>query len=85
MWYNVLYDNVIDRIIGIIAVLKWIAPPGDDIEVKFGKVKIKVRGKNNQVTDGVDVAPVVNITKEESKPQTRKEKREKKKAERKNI
>jgi hypothetical protein len=71
-------------ILGMIAAIKFIAPPGEDIEVNFDKVKFVIRGKNNQVTDGLDVTPIVNITKEKSKRQKKKEEREKKRAERKN-
>ena len=72
----------------------WIYP-GDDRfvvatdwkpEIKFDKTKLVIKGKNNQVTDAIDVTPVMNIVKEarKSKRQMKKEERAKKKAERKN-
>jgi len=84
IWKGVSFV-LVGFILGLVATIKFIAPPGDDFEVKFGKVKIKVRGKNNQVTDAVDMTPIVNITQEKSKRQLRKEEREKKKADRKNT
>ena len=73
-------------ILGMIATIKFIAPPGEDVEIKFDKTKLVIKGKNNQVTDAIDVTPVMNIVKEarKSKRQMKKEERDKKKAERKN-
>ena len=73
-------------ILGMIATIKFIAPPGEDVEIKFYKTKLVIKGKNNQVTDAIDVTPVMNIVKEarKSKRQMKKEERAKKKAERKN-
>lgn len=55
-------------IAGIIAAIKWIAPPGDDIV--FGKIKVKGKG-NKQDT-------VIEIEKKTNK-QLRKEKRKNRK------
>ena len=77
-------------ILGMIAAIKFIAPPGEDIEIKFDKTKLVIKGKNNQVTDAVDVTPVMNIVKEarkskrQQKKEDRKMEREKRKLERKN-
>ena len=48
-----------------------LAPPTEDVEIKVAGLKIKVRGKGNVVTDGMDITDTAVINK--AKKKTRKE------------
>ena len=45
---------------GSIATLK-IFPPKEDIDIEFGKIKFKVRGRYNTVDDILDVTDIIDI------------------------
>lgn len=41
-----------------------VAPPKEDIEIEFGKIKWKLKGRKNNVTDGLDVTNLASVAKQ---------------------
>lgn len=62
--------------LGVIAGVR-VAPATKDIEVTLHKLKQKLRGRDNTITDGIDISDVLDIFDEplESKKLIRKERR----------
>ena len=52
-----------------------IAPPTEDTEIQFGKIKWKVKGRKNTVEDGLEVTNIVDIAKQTTAKPTWKERR----------
>jgi len=60
---------------GIIICVKWIAPPEEDINIEFGRTKFKIKGKNHNLSDVIDISDVFDMSDDEVKKLSRKEKR----------
>ena len=52
-----------------------VAPPTEDTEIQFGKIKWKVKGRKNVVEDGLEVTNIVDIAKKTKVKPTMKERR----------
>ena len=84
IFYQIGFYILIGYSLGVITTIKWWAPPENDIkiETKFGKLVI--RGRNNTVSDAIDVTDIADVAGVvPDKKQTRKERRVARRANRK--
>ena len=82
--YQIGFWLIIGYAAGVISTVMWIAPPGEDIEVKTIFRKLVVRGKQHSVTDMVDISDVADVVKtvDSERKLTGKERRAARKAKR---
>ncbi len=80
-FYQIGFYVLVGFGMGLIAGVR-VAPPTEDVEVKLGSLKLKIRGRNNTVTDGIDITDIIDIA-EVDKKVTKRDARKLARAERK--
>ena len=82
-FYQIGFYVLVGFGLGLIAGVR-VAPPTEDVEVKLGSLKLKIRGRNNTITDGIDITDIIDTAEVEtegklSKREARKQRRAKEK------